>query len=591
MARMIPPVITDVEKTSSAEVKIFDWLKNYKDDSVVVLHSLDLPEHENQQFGEIDFVLICHEGILCIEVKGGKVYRNDKGMWVYENRYGKQDEKPKGPFGQVEGNTQSLRKYFVKRNEKSRSNDPGLKNLTQCLYANCVMMPECTINHETIEVNPEILFEMTDSENDLEAFFKRSFEYWKKLLQNKYNITSRPLSNEDINRALEILRGNFNYVPKLSVIVDTIDDQFVKLTEQQYRVMQGLKNNDRLLIEGSAGTGKTMLAMYQAEKLTEEGLKVLYLCKNKALAGFLREWSTNRGYNFIIYHIDGYLVRVCGMPERGFVSTISDSFKELPKLFIEKLRSDNTSEQYTYDAVIIDEGQDLINYDYYECIDAMIRGGFKNGKWTIYFDRLQNILNRDMREKYEEYDLLKEDAASLTEYTLFENCRNTKQVIDANFIHTGKEQGEARILSGMDVEFANYKDLRDEKNKVYKIIRKLLSEGVNKGDIVLLSRYRIDNPRSCLDEQEFKKEFGEIRINPDRDFSNNNISYYTEQAFKGLESKYVLMLDVDGFEGEKDRRLNYVGMSRAKVMLYVFYPEEKESERLSVVTENSEKNK
>ncbi len=48
MTRMIPPVITDIEKTSSAEVKIFDWLKNYKDDNVVVLHSLDLLEHENQ---------------------------------------------------------------------------------------------------------------------------------------------------------------------------------------------------------------------------------------------------------------------------------------------------------------------------------------------------------------------------------------------------------------------------------------------------------------------------------------------------------------------------------------------------------------
>ncbi len=84
-------------------------------------------------------------------MKGGKVYRNDQGMWVYENRYGKQDEKPKGPFGQVEGYTQSLRKYFVKKNEKSRSNDPVLKNLTQCLYANCVMMPDCTIDHETTQ--------------------------------------------------------------------------------------------------------------------------------------------------------------------------------------------------------------------------------------------------------------------------------------------------------------------------------------------------------------------------------------------------------------------------------------------------------
>ena len=591
MARMIPPVISDIENTSDAEIKVFEWLRDYKDDSVIVLHSLDLPEHETKQFGEIDFVLICKDGILCIEVKGGRVYRDNEGMWVFENRYGHQDKKSEGPFGQVAGNMQSLRKYFVKKYEKNHSNDQALKNLTQCIYANCVMMPDCTINHETIEVNPEILFEMTDSENELEGFFGRVFTYWKADICKKHPARAkhiRPLSNEDISKALKILRGDFNYVPKLSVIVDKIDEQFVKLTEQQYRVMQGLKKNDRLLVEGSAGTGKTMLAIYQAQMLAEDGMKVLYLCKNKALAGFIRELSSTRGYRFDVYNIDGYLVKVCGMPERGFFSTMSDSFKELPKIFVEKVNGGNNTDSYAYDAVIIDEGQDLINYDYYECIDSIIRGGFKNGKWTVYFDRLQNILNRDMREKYEEYDLLKEEAESLVEYTLFENCRNTKQIIEANFTHTGKEQGEARLLNGIDVEFISFKDFRDEKNKVYKTIKKLLSSGVNQGDIVLLSRYRLDNQQSCLEEDEFRKEIGEIRVNPDKDFSRNSISYYTQQAFKGLESKYVLMLDVDGFEGERDRRLNYVGMSRAKVMLYMFYQEDKEAERQRVISENLE---
>ena len=70
MARMIPATISPDVK-SSAERKIFKWLQNLEWQNCIVLHSLEMAEHVDNIFGEIDFVIIADDGVLCIEVKGG----------------------------------------------------------------------------------------------------------------------------------------------------------------------------------------------------------------------------------------------------------------------------------------------------------------------------------------------------------------------------------------------------------------------------------------------------------------------------------------------------------------------------------------
>ena len=84
MAKMIPKIISD--SASSAEKKVFYELEKL-DDNYIVFHSLNLPEHLDKVKGEIDFVVICKYGILCLEVKGGYVERTD-GIWKFTDRNG-----------------------------------------------------------------------------------------------------------------------------------------------------------------------------------------------------------------------------------------------------------------------------------------------------------------------------------------------------------------------------------------------------------------------------------------------------------------------------------------------------------------------
>ena len=92
MVEMLPDLLAP-EIKSQAEAILFREFRDYQTDQrYIILHSLGLSEHVHNIFGEIDFVVICSSGVLCIEVKGGEV-SCDKGVWEFVNRYGKKEQK------------------------------------------------------------------------------------------------------------------------------------------------------------------------------------------------------------------------------------------------------------------------------------------------------------------------------------------------------------------------------------------------------------------------------------------------------------------------------------------------------------------
>ena len=56
----------------------------------------------------------------------------------------------------------------------------------------------------------------------------------------------------------------------------------------------------------------------------------------------------------------------------------------------------------------------------------------------------------------------------------------------------------------------------------------------------------------------------------------NKFSWSTVQAFKGLEADLVILLGVSDLTSLRDRRLLYVGASRARARLIIFFPDSEE---------------
>ena len=239
MVEMLPDLLAP-EIKSKAEADLFHEFKNHEtNERYIILHSLGLSEHVNNIFGEIDFVVICSMGVLCIEVKGGEV-RRDSGVWEFVNRYGKKTQKTEGPFQQVQGNMQSLRTYLLKRLGKW---DP----LVSCQYASCVIMPDCDFSYRGIEIIPEILFDRTNYRG-LDETAIMSFSYWRRVLQSQYGFEGTGLDDSEMDRLANLLRGDFHFVPSMKDTIDATSKALCVLTDEQYDVLESLSDNERTLV-------------------------------------------------------------------------------------------------------------------------------------------------------------------------------------------------------------------------------------------------------------------------------------------------------------------------------------------------------
>lgn len=559
MSKMIPPVMSEEQRNKSrAEAKVFGWLKNMEWGDATVLYSLPLKEHIKKSFGEIDFVVICDAGILCLEIKGGGVERRD-GMWGFVGRDGITHWKPEGPYIQLQGNMKSLHQYL---NKHFKVND----SIQKCRVACCLITPDCIIkSDDDTEIIPEITFNASMQEKDLPKIFERSFKYWS---EDKGYGGKAGLNNKDKERLVKFLRGDFNFVPPLSVILDRSDEQLLSVTNEQYQIIESMSINDRMMIQGGAGTGKTILAVEQYRKSVAIGAKTLLLCYNHAIASYIREVITadDNDIPVDVYTFHELLMRLCSENYAG--DEKSDYYQnQLPAKFLDEIAC-TLSDNDKYDLIIIDEGQDLMNMNAYWCINELIKGGWDNGRWTIYYDPNQNLFV-DNDEFQEVWDTLKK---SSFRFQLSINCRNTRQIAEGNYAVTHVCKATNPRAEGENIEYKPYKDKTDERNQLFNMLRWLKSNGISKKDIVILSYYRMDNPASCLYNTDIPADIGRIKFNVLSDFGKcKDIRYYTIHAFKGLEARAVILIDVDSFSDEKKRFLNYVGMSRAKVYLAMFY--------------------
>lgn len=565
MIQLIPNVLAP-EVKSDAERRLFIEFRDHKtSNNYIILHSLGIAEHTNNIFGEIDFVILCHEGVLCLEVKGGIISRVN-GEWEFTNRYGKRTRKNEGPFHQAQGNMQSLLQYMQRRVGQY---DP----LVRCQYACAVAMPDCQFTETGIDIIPEIL---VDAKNpwDLDRLVSQAFTYWRKTCHEIHGFEGNRMTDDEMTRLANLLRGDFQFVPSMKDSVDRTVMELLSLTEEQYEVLESLSENPRTLVSGVAGSGKTLIAMEQARRAYWEGKKVLYLCYNRGIAQYVSYQFEKECVEVEAVTLHALMMRICGI-EGG--SDFDKQFYEieLPQEFLHQIIP-------TYDLLIIDEGQDLLCENYYKCLNALIKGSFQEGYWSIYYDPNQNIFNS--HGQLSNILAALRDRAHAMSWTLRTNCRNTKEIVNANILLTNiANQGRPRV-SGPQVHYVSYANKLDEGEKINTIIRSLRESGFIGGDFIVLSKYSLTNARNGLRQTELDKDLGTIKTTGQLwKAKKNEIRFSTVSAFKGLETKIVIMIDVDRLMDDDARLLNYVAASRACAMLYVLYDQQVEQERQNMI--------
>lgn len=524
MATMIPELPREYDPLSLEGV-MFDALAKLSSEYYVIHSFRNVYVEDNVLHeGETDFVVFHPEkGILCVEAKAGAV-RYENGNWKYSS--GK-IMKHGGPYNQASGNKWDLLNTVQNSSLKDIAN--------RCKFLHAVWFPSISQKDLTgikfpREADRNITMTMEALDNP-ESFIEKIFDI------ELENHVQTDLSSSDVKRLVrEVICPEFNIFPANSFENDLKKIVFHRLLNEQKCLLNYLVEQKAAVINGAAGTGKTMLAVEKAISHAVKGERVLFLCYNVLLQQHLEKEYKHEMVDYMT--IDHF---VCSITKSG-VKDYREAGDRVLEMYL--------SGTFPYVHVIVDEGQDfgreeIEQADLLQTIhDAVIDNDNINGTFYVFYDKLQLVQSDAIPAYISDADC---------KLTLYKNCRNTENIAITSLkpISERAPQVFEGAVKGVPSRVHYCGDNESIRECVKKIIAEEKDEGIN--DVVILScKSKTDTTfPDGLDSSEFQKKM-----------------MTTCRCFKGLEADAIILVDVDAetFSTDAVQRF-YVGASRARLRL------------------------
>lgn len=532
MAVMIPEIPNPFQVGSLEDV-IFEALKGLPD-SCMVFHSFRLTDVKDGVLNEseTDFIIFDRKrGILCMEAKAGAVSFRD-GRWMYGNgmlmRSG-------GPFRQAAANKWKLMELI---------GNSRLGFLTERIkFLHGVWFPSLSSERiDEIVMPPEAdrrIVLGNEALSDAWTCIERLFS-----LDVPAGIVTDISDGEFHTVVREILCPKFNIFPPPGFDVDLKHAVFHRMLDEQSGILNFLTEQRSAVINGAAGTGKTMIAVEKAVRHAADGERVLFLCYNSELKKFLALHYENPLIDFMT--LDGYVCRLCGVS----VSDYSRAER--------KLKDFAAFDSFPYDHVIVDEGQDfgrnaVENARLLQLLhDAVLAAPNSKSSCYVFYDRLQAVQSDRIP------GFLRNAECRLT---LHKNCRNTENIC-RTAMSLLQEYGRVEVLRGIAGKIPCIHFCSEETyfNVLDDVIGGLRRDGIY--DIVILTlSTEMD---SIISRAVRNGVYGECR-------------FMSCRKFKGLEADAVILVDFKERIVTDDAMLFYVGASRARIRLEIMTAMDNES--------------
>ena len=552
---IIPPYNSPLlqREISRGERKIFqEFLNLNRYDDWFVCHSLMLPGDKYKSMYEMDFVLVGPPGLYVIEVKDNAEYEVQSGVWDYGYK-----RTSTSPFKQASDARFSL----LKRLKNNFKFDFDIEN--GITHGIGVIFTENNFNLRSSEWDLSYVLDahsINSNPEYLANFIKKMSKYWLKK-REKFS-----LNVEQIEQLRYALRPEVELAKMLRYSVEIVDENLTALTISQYRALDLIPYNKRIIFEGSAGTGKTFLAIEAARRLSMQNQKVLFLCFNPLLAAYLTHnvsfpnLNITSVHEFLYDHLSDKkdFTRI---PNKEIFSG-NKYVKELPTEFLDQV---NVADEDKYDVLLLDEAQDLLSSEYLMALGAVLKNSWEEGNWYVFLDSR----NQTHISGYFDGEALNElKRYRLVYYPLTENCRNTVEIITQTKLLTGlgfsahplhNLSGESKIF-WYDSPSMEYEEIKSF------IIH--LKNNFNAGDITLLTSKQFGSKSL---HQKLMNDFIIEKLSRDSavKFPFNKITVCDPINFKGLENRIVCIIDIDN-KKDLDQYLLYVSFTRARYGLYIF---------------------
>lgn len=310
-----------------------------------------------------------------------------------------------------------------------------------------------------------------------------------------------------------------------------------------------------LRVTGTAGCGKTQLAMNELKKTVDAGKKALMICFNHSLAAKLSA-ITPEGAKISTFH------RLCDdwMKSAGQAVDHNQGASIFEQMVESALRLPVPA-GWPVDTLVIDEGQDM-HQVWADLLQRLVK---PNGRIVWIEDPNQRL--------YDIEPVLLSDFVKLDVPTNYRSPGKIQQVIEL-LLDLGTESGNP--FPGMDPEFHTY----DSNQTLFRLVREriglLLSQGFRKENIAVISFRGFKNSAFAnldqLGQYTLKRFTGAYDENGHQISQDGDILFDTIYRYKGQQAQVILFVEID-FEAldELTRNKLYCGMTRATAHLECFF--------------------
>lgn len=519
MAKLIPSILPDDIKNEpfrQAEIDFYNASINLPDDWFV-LYGVSWYLHiKNNSWneGEADFVIISPDiGLVVIEIKGGRIGRDDEGWYSIDRNDVK--HRIKDPSNQAANCKHKLLR-FIKSNPQFQDRIIPARHM--------VCFPNvCKDDFPSLIEIPRDMQILSEDFSSLQerivCFSQRDY--------TSIGSTNVKLSYQECKDIVKILKPNFNCPDRWSVLAAKQNTIINNLTDEQSYLWEIIEDNNRISLSGPAGSGKTILAIKLIQNEIRNGQNVLALLPSNAL--------------------QKYYSSVISSP------LLTVNSYQCPEAPIKKIN---------YNLIVIDEAQDISEDEWLILYDSYNISSVK--RLLCIFDSNQKLKANGLFCPLE----------SLVPLKLTRVLRNTEQIgIFSSQFYTGDKSIKIVGPNGVNVQFSKASNLDTVAKTIIQLINKYVFEkGFDYSDIVVLFA---DNKKSKIKEiLNSNNEFG-ISFRGLRSYMNSYahkspfVTCESVYAYRGLESKVVLLAGLDDLSETQRESASYIGASRAINVLHI----------------------
>jgi hypothetical protein len=527
MARLyptLPPQAGALNAGAYAELDLLQTLDRGLSDAFTLFHSVDWSRlnDEHEQHGEIDIVVVNQAGdLLLMEVKAGTV-----------------DFLPDGIFKTYDGKPKNIT-HQIRLQKSAMSSRLDSANLKVRLH-HLLVLPNLRVQSETVQWPRAQIIDSDDIGNIVSR------------VSELLGVGSPDL---DLHaRVLAFLENSFKVAIDVSALAGNLQQVSRRLSAGLATWVPRISSSSGLLrVIGTAGSGKTQLALRLLRDADAAGQRAAYLCFNRALADHISKVAPVRTPAETFHEFALNVVRRAGhvvdfKQSHAFATMVTQCLELLDQ------RAPDL------DLIVIDEMQDMQP----EWVQALLSRLKVNGKAFLLEDPEQQLYKDRV-----EFEL--PDAVSITSNENFRTPRALVRLINLLHLTTTEVEGLSPH-KGESPDPIVYDSPEKLTSCTVKAVERCLKKGFSLDEIAVVSMR--GRERSSLLNLDKLGNWSLTRFTGGFDegggpiWTTGELLIESVRRFKGQAAPAVVLTECDLASLDPlSRRLLFVGLTRARVHL------------------------